>query len=570
MRSSIDFSIVSCFLRTMYSIQNLREVGAGPLLRPARVFASVMAACLLAVGCGPRIPHGDAAADAGILLLGNGAEPKGLDPHRVTGVTENKIISALTEGLIAYHPSDDNIPEPGVAQSWEANADASEWTFHLRPDARWSNGDAVTAHDFVYSYQRMLSPDLAAEYAQMLFVMHNAEAYYRGEVTDFSQVGVAADGDHTLRIRLIGPTPFFLSMLTHYSWFPVHPPTIERHGGPVDLGGQWTLAGNHVGNGAYQLTEWRPNQYIKVEANPYYWDRDRLQINTIYFFPIEDDNTEQRMFNSGRLHLTSTVPTNDIPALKRANSPHLRIDPYLGTYFYRFNVTRPPLDNPKVREALTLAIDRQAIVDKVALGDQQPATAFVPPGFSHYESPVKIGYDPERARQLLAEAGYPDGRGFPQLYLLFNTSEGHRKIAEAVVAMWNSTLNIRMQLENKEWKVYLDAQSHLDYDISRSGWIGDYMDPITFLEMFTTGNGNNDTGWTNPEYDRLIELGFRSTSAADHLAALQAAEAILLTELPIAPLYFYTRIYQISPRLRGWNPKLLDNRSYKYLYFAPN
>jgi len=523
---------------------------------------------LLLGGCGQGIPSADEAAETGILLLGHGAGPKTLDPQRATGVTENRIISTLIEGLIAYHPTDDNLPEPGVAASWESSEDASVWTFHLREDALWSNGDPVTADDFVYSYERMLNPAFPGEYSQMLYVMENARAYADGDVDDFAEVGVKALDARTLEFRLVGPTPYFVNMLKHYSWFPVHPPTIEAHGGPFDMSATWTMPGNFVGNGAFVLSDWLPNQYLRVERSPTYWDRETVRLEGIYFFPIEDVNTERRMFDAGLLHITSTVPTNDIPSLREEQPDLIHLDPYLGTYFYRFNVTREPLDDPRVRRALALAIDKQALVERVALGDQQPATAFVPPGFTGYASPASVGHDPEEARALLAEAGYPDGEGFPELYLLFNTSEGHRKIAEAIVAMWNDTLGINMQLENKEWKVYLDAQSHLDYDVARAGWIGDYMDPITFLDMFTTGNGNNDTGWSNPRYDELIEKAFRSETEAEHFQLLQEAEAILLDELPIAPIYWYTRIYLKDPRLQGWTPKLLDNHPAKYLYFT--
>jgi oligopeptide transport system substrate-binding protein len=519
-------------------------------------------------GCGQGIPDTDAGVEQGILLFGNGAEPKTLDPQRATGVTENKIISALIEGLIAYHPTDDNLPEPGVAERWEPNADASSWTFYLREDALWSNGDPVTASDFVYSYERMLNPAFPGEYSQMLFVLKNAEAYQSGEISDFGEVGVTAVDDKVLRFDLLGPTPYFINMLKHYSWFPVHPPSIEAHGGRFDMSGAWTLPENYVGNGPFVLTEWRPNQYVRVTKSPTYWDRDAMGLNEIYFFPIEDDNTEKRMFDSGLLHITGTVPTNDIPVLRRTQPDLIHIDDYLGTYFYRMNVTRPPLDNPLVRKALSYAINRRALVDKVALGEQVPSTAFVPTGFDGYPTPDVIAHDPEKARAYLAEAGYPGGEGFPELFLLFNTSEGHRKIAEAIVAMWNETLGINMQLENKEWKVYLDSQSLLDYDVSRSGWIGDYMDPITFLDLFTTGNGNNDTGWGNPEYDELIAKAYRSTTEEAHFASLLAAERILLDELPVVPIYWYTRIYLKDPRLKGWAPKLLDNRPYKYLYLS--
>lgn len=521
---------------------------------------------LLIGGCGGSLPDADEGVEQGILLFGNGAEPKTLDPQRATGVTENRIISVLVEGLIAYHPTNDNLPEPGVAESWEANDDMSVWTFNLRDDALWSNGDPVTAEDFIYSYERMLNPGFTGEYAQMLYVLKNAAAYNNGEITDFDEVGVRALDTRTLQFELVGPTPYFVNMLKHYSWFPVHPPTIEAHGGPFDMSGAWTLPENHVGNGSFVIEEWKPNQYLRVAKSPTYWDRERMSLNEVYFFPVEDDNTEKRMFDSGLLHITGTVPTNDIPSLKESSPDLIHIDDYLGTYFYRLNVTQPPLDNLLVRKALAYAIDRQAIVEKVALGDQKPAYAYVPSGFNGYPTPEVLSYNPELAKQYLAEAGYPNGEGFPDLYLLFNTSEGHRKIAEAIVSMWNKNLGIDMQLENKEWKVYLDAQSHLDYDVSRSGWIGDYMDPITFLEMFTSGNGNNDTGWGNERYDELIGKAFRSTSEEAHFDYLLEAEKILLEELPIVPLYWYTRIYLKDPRLKGWTPKLLDNHPFKYLY----
>lgn len=519
-------------------------------------------------GCGGGLPNTDEAAAQGILLFGNGAEPKTLDPQLATGVTENKIISNLIEGLIAYHPTDDNLPGMGVAERWESNADASVWTFYLRQDAFWSNGDPVTADDFIYSYRRMLSPQFPGEYSKMLSVIEFADDYKYGRILDFDQVGLTAIDEKTLQIRLVGPTPYFLSMLKHYSWYPVHRPTIEAHGGPTDLSGFWTRPGNYVGNGPFILEEWKPNQYIRLVRNPQYWDYDNVRLNEIYFFPIEDDNTEMRMFNSGLLHMTGTVPTNDIPRLRAERPDLINIDPYLGTYFYRLNVTREPLDNPLVRKALAHAVDRRKIVEKVALGGQLPAVSYVPPGFAGYSFPKTVEYDPERARALLAEAGYPDGEGFPQLYLLFNTSEGHKKIAEAIVAMWNEVLGINLQLENKEWKVYLDAQSHLDYDISRSGWIGDYMDPVTFLEMFTSGNGNNDTGWSNLAYDEKIQQAFRSQTEEEHFDILRSAESILLEELPIVPIYWYTRIYMKDPRVKGWNPKLLDNRPFKSVYFS--
>ncbi|MCD8481946.1 MAG: peptide ABC transporter substrate-binding protein [Verrucomicrobia bacterium] len=523
---------------------------------------------LLLTGCGGSLPNTDQGVRDQILLLGNGAEPKSLDPHIATGVTENKIISALTEGLVAHHPSDDNAVEPGVAERWEHNEDYSVWTFFLNPRARWSNGDTVTAHDFVFSFQRMLSPALAAEYGQMLFIMKNAQEFHSGTVSDFADVGAKALDDHTLQLTLVGPTPFFLSMLMHYSWFPVHPPTIEQHGGMTDRDGRWTLPGNHVGNGPFMLAEWRPNQFIKVVPNPYYWDRDVVRLNAIYYMVISDANTERRMFDSGRLHVTNTLPSNDINWFRNNRPEVLRISPYLGTYFYRFNVTRAPLNDVRVRQALSKAIDRELLVEAVVQGGQQPAFGYVPPGFNDYETPHLVEFNPEEARRLLAEAGFPNGRGFPRKTILFNTLEDHRKIAEAIAAMWREHLNIQVDMENKEWKVYLDAQTNLQYDIARAGWIGDYMDPITFLEMWTTGNGNNNTGWSNADYDRIIAEAFRSHSPETHFGKLLEAETILLTEMPITPLYWYNNIRLIDPRVRGWYNKLLDNRPWKHVYLA--
>ncbi|MCC5806684.1 MAG: peptide ABC transporter substrate-binding protein [Opitutales bacterium] len=525
-----------------------------------------LAAALLA-GCGGGIPDVEEATAQGVLLKGNGSEPKTLDPQVATGVTENKIISSLIEGLIAYHPTDDELPEPGVAERWEPNEDYSEWTFFLREDALWSNGDPVTAHDFVWSYERMLTPEFGAEYVEMLYSMENAEEFHRGELTDFSAVGVEALDERTLRIRLVGPTPFFLGMLKHYAWYPVHPPTVEAYGtGRLDRSSPWTLQGRFVGNGPFVLEEWRVNQYIRVTKSPTYWDRDRVRLNEIYFMAIEDVNTEQRMYASGRLHVTNTVPSNDISNLRRTRPDELRLEPYLGTYFYRFNTTRPPFDDARVRRALAMSMDREAIVNRVTLGDQTPAYAFVPPGFDDFPRRRLVAHDPEAARRLLAEAGFPEGHGFPRKFLLFNTLEDHRKIAEAVVSMWNRELGIDFQLENKEWRVYLEAQSQLDFDLSRAGWIGDYMDPITFLELWTSDNGNNNTGWSNERYDELIRKAFRSETQEEHYAALIEAEEILMEAMPVIPVYHYNRIYLIRPEVRGWNPKLLDNRPYKYLY----
>ncbi|HUG46613.1 MAG TPA: peptide ABC transporter substrate-binding protein [Sphingomicrobium sp.] len=519
------------------------------------------------VACGGGDRRVDVAAKEGILLIGNGAEPMSLDPHLVTGVPENRIISALMEGLIAYHPTDAGEPEPGVAESWEHNEDFSTWRFKLRDTARWTNGEPVTAGDFVYSWERILSPALGSQYAEMLYVIENAQAFNEGKIDDFDQVGVKAIDDRTLEVKLTGSTPHFLSMLKHYSFFPVNPRVVEQFGGMTERQNRWSTVENYVGNGPFTLKEWVTNQIIRTEKNPQYWDADRVKLNQIHFFPIENVNSEETAFRAGRLHVTSTVSPDRIPSFRKTMPEQLRIDPYLGSYFFRLNVTRKPFDDPRVREALNLAVDRQLLVDRVTQGGQAPATGFTPNGLDDYPPLDRVRFNPERARQLLAEAGYPGGRGFPKSEILINTSEAHRKVAEAIQAMWRQNLGIDVGIYNQEWKVYLDSQSNLDYDISRAGWIGDYPHAMTFLEIFTTGNGNNDTGWSNSTYDSLIQEA-QASDPEKRLQLLRQAETILLEELPVVPIYWYTRTYLLDERVEGWHPTLLDNRPYKYVSFG--
>lgn len=526
------------------------------------LIALALAGAVAACNSGP--PETEKAAREGILLFGNGTEPKGLDPHIVTGVPENHIISALLEGLVAYHPTDDLQSSPGMAERWEHNADFTRWTFYLR-DAQWSNGDPVTAQDFVYSWQRALSPALGNEYAPMLYVIRNAEKFNTGEISDFGQVGVKALDAKTLQVDLEGSTSYFPLMLQHYSFFPVNPRAVEEHGGMTDRQSGWSTLDNFVGNGPFRLKKWVTNQVLEVERNPAYWDAKTVKLKGIRFFPIDNAAAEETMFRNNRLHLTSTVFPDKIPVFRENMPEKLQIDPYLGNYFYRLNVTRKPLDDKRVRRALALALDKKLIVEKVTKGGQAPATGFVPQGIQGYEASEAVQFRPDEARRLLAEAGYPGGKGFPNIEIMINTSEAHRKIAEAVQELWRRELGINVGIYNQEWKVYLDNQSNLNYDISRSGWIADYVHPSTFIDMFTTGNGNNDTGWSNPQYDRLVEAARYAGSEDERIDLMQRAEAILLEEMPVIPIYWYTRVYLKDPRVQGWYPKLLDNHPYKHV-----
>ena len=505
----------------------------------------------------------------GILLLGNGTEPASLDPQIATGVTESNIIVCLFEGLVTYHQTDDDGVEPGVAERWESNEDASEWTFHLRADARWSNGDPVTAHDFVWAFERMLTPALGADYANMMYVFDQAEAFHKKEIDDFSKVGVKAVDDRTLKLRLVGPTPHLPYMLQHKVFLPLHPSTILAHGKMADRISLWARPGNMVSNGPFQLKAWRFNDVIEVERNPHYWDAEVVGLNEIHFFPIENANTEERAFRSGLLHYCYTVPLERMEFWRQQeNAPEFRIHPYFGTYYYRFNVTRPPLDDPRVRKALTMAIDRQGIIDNILRGGQTPAWSITPPMPNLYEPPKGTEFNVEKARELLAEAGFPGGAGFPAKAILINTSEAHRVIAEAIQAMWQRNLGIRVGITNQDWQVYLSTQSNLEYDISRAGWIGDYLDPISFLDMWMTGHGMNQTGWSNEEFDALIQAATREGDAETRLDILHRAESLMMEESPIAPIYIYTRIFLLDPRVKGWHPKMIDFRPMKYVHFA--
>jgi len=536
---------------------------------PAAALALLAAAGLfIAGGCAKRetpVMQGDR---EGVLHFGNLSEPASLDPHIATGVTEHNVISALLEGLVAEDPVT-LAPVPGVAERWMVSSDARRYTFFLRPGARWSNGDPVVAADFVFSFRRILTPSLGAPYAYMLFCIANAETFNKGELADFDAVGVKARDEHTLEITLHAPVPYFLSLLNHYSWFPVHPPTILAHGGIGEIGTTWTEPGSFVGNGPFTLAAWHVNKHLIVRKNERYWDCAQVALNSIYFYPIGDHAIEERSFRAGQLHVTGTIPADRIDHYRKNAPGLLRLDPYLGCYYYLFNTTRPPLDNPAVRRALALAVDRERITRHITMAGETPALHFTPPGTGGYTAAQPLTGTPDDARQLLAEAGYPGGRGFPKLSVLYTTSDAHARIAEAIQQMWRQELNIDIDLINMEWKVYIEQTRNGRYDIARAGWIGDYPDPNTFLDLWVTGGGNNRTGWSSPAYDALIREAAHTADNTRRHALFQEAEAILMAELPILPIYFYRSKSLVQPSVRGWNPNLLDHHPWKHLSLVP-
>lgn len=503
--------------------------------------------------------------DEGILRLGNGGEPRDLDPHIVTGSPEVNILHALFEGLITYpreHPGD---PEPGVAEHWRMSEDGLVWTFHLRKNARWSNGESVTAEDFVYSWRRSIEPNLVSEYADWKFIIEGAEDYFNGVHSDFERVGLRAIDPHTFEITLVAPTADFLLILLHHSFLPVHPGTIEAYG-EIDMRfSGWTQPGRHVGNGPFKLKEWRPNTYLEVERNPHYWDAETVGLNGMRFYPISDENTEERAFRTGQLHITNTVPAGLRERYLKERPDQIRLDPLSAVYFYRIQSERAHLNDVRVRKALSMAIDRERLVKFVTRGGERAAYALVPDPTGDYHPPEGlIEYNPKRARELLAEAGYADGQGITGLELLYNTSDNHRRLAEAVQQMWRNELGIAVNLVNQEWQVFLNATQSMNYDISRGGWVGNLF-PLTFLRIYQSDNPNNQTGFRSDRYDMLIETARHTLDDETRFAKLREAEQILLESAVVIPIYWYTNPFLIQPNVKNWNPHPVDLRPYKYV-----
>lgn len=524
---------------------------------------------LLLAGCSAGESNVSQGNREGILHFGNGSEPQGLDPHVVTGVPESKLIDALYEGLTRKNPWTLE-PEPGAAASWTFSEDRRVITFKLQPEGRWSNGDPVTAHDFVWSWRRALDPAMGNLYAYMLYPVRNAEAYATGKLQDPEQLGVRALDDHTLEVTLAEPTPYFLQLLDHYSTFAVPRQVIEQFGEATDRFTRWTRPDNIITNGPFRLTEWKLNRRIVVEKNPHYWDAEAVQLNGVVFYPTENLVSEERMFRVNQLHYTNDVPLDKIPAYRAMpDSPFVEA-PYLGTYFYLLNTERPPLDDVRVRKALSLAVDRAKLARSVMHDLVTPAWSITPPGTLGYQPPKLFGYEPERARALLAEAGYPGGEGWPGLELIYNTSESHRKVAVALQQMWKDVLGIEVTLSNQEWKVYLDSVSEMNFDMARRGWIGDYVDPNNFLDLYLSDGGNNNTGFSDPVYDEMIlERAPQAKTREERFRIFHAAETRLMEEMPIIPVYTYASKHLKHPSVKGLPPNLMDFVNFKTIRLEP-
>lgn len=501
---------------------------------------------VLLTGCEPEGKRAD-------LVLVNGAEPESLDPAVITGQPEGRVVNALFEGLTRFNVRGQ--AEPGVAESWTISPDGRTYTFRLRADARWSDGRPVTAGDFVASWRRTLTPETAASYNYQLFYVRGARDFAEGRLTDFSQVGVRAKDERTLEVELESPTPFFLELCATP---PLQPVPVELVG---RLGDDWIKPGRIMNNGAYTLEEWRINDRIRLRRSPHYWDRANVALETVDLLPVSKANVAFNFYASGQADLLldkGLAPPALLDTLKTRADFHAA--PFLATYFLRFNCAAGPFRDERVRRAFALAVDKERIVRKITRAGELPAGSLVPPGIPGYTSPEGLRHDPEAARRLLAEAGFPGGRGLPLVRYLYSESEMNEAIAVELQAMWSEVLGVQVALNRQEWKVYLNSMNSLDYDICRSSWVGDYPDPNTFLDMFLTGGGNNRTGWSDPAYDALIAEAGREADAARRFARLAEAEQLLIAEeAVVCPLYFYVGIQLYDPRrLTGIEPNLLD------------
>ena len=525
----------------------------------AYIFLLLFSASLLA-GCGTSSTNNQAEK---VLRYGAGAEPRTLDPRKSTGTPDSTIQAQLFEGLTVLDAKETAIP--AVAQSWDLSADGLTYTFHIRANAKWSNGDPVTAHDFIYAWTTTLSSELASEYAYQLYYLKNGEAFNKGQTTA-SDLGLKALDDLTLVVTLENPTPYFPTLLAFHTYYPVHKKTVETNP-------QWAAdAKTIISNGPFAITNWVHNSKIEFKKNSHYWDADKVKLNKLEFFLTDSSTTELAMFDNGQLDMGDNPPAPEFSRLKKENK--LVIAPYLGTYFYSFNVTAPPFDNAKVRKAFSLAVNREAIIQNITKGEQKPALSWVPIGlpelggtdFRQNGGNYLQDNHVEEAKRLLAEAGYPGGQGLPPVTLIYNTNEMHKAIAEALQEMWKKNLGVPVHLANQEWKVFIENRHRGFYQLARNGWIGDYADPMTFIDIFMSDSGNNDAQYKNPAYDKLVALAKSTPDLAVRQQALHNAEKLLFDDAVLLPLYFYTKPAIVNPKVKGYLRSVLGTLYFKEAY----
>lgn len=482
-----------------------------------------------------------------MLRISQRNEPATFDPQLATLTDEFFTIRALSEGLLTPNP-DGGAPLPGVAEKWTVSPDGLTYSFHLRADARWSNGDPVTAGDFAYTIRRALTPALAAPKAALFFPLKNARAFYAGRETDFAVVGVHTPDARTVQLVLEQLLADFPAIVASGPWIPVHRATVER------LGRAWTKAGNFTGNGPFTLTMWTPHQRIVVRKNPLYWNAAAVKLAGVQFLAFDNGDSEERAFRAGQLDVTMAVPFTKLATYRAGQPELLHTAPLHETRYLALNTTRPPLNEPRVRRALALALDRTTLVEKVTLSGR-PAYNFVPAGLGGYAPTARLTEDAAEARRLLAAAGFPEGRGFPRLEL---STWVNSPVLEAIQQMWRRELGIEVALVQREARTHLAALASGDYALAFMTAIPDYDGASDLFAQLTAGHPANYPHWRNAEYDRLVAAG-----------QWAPAENVLLGEMPLIPLYCNAQNFLLSPRVKNWRTDRLWTRFYQGVTVRP-
>jgi oligopeptide transport system substrate-binding protein len=502
-----------------------------------------------------------------VLNRGSGGEPDTLDPHRNEENSGAEILRDLFEGLTTETVEAHVVP--GTAESWTISEDGRVYTFSIRDDARWSNGEPVVAEDFVAGLRRTVDPATASTYAQILYPIENAEAIVNGKLPP-EDLAVRSIDARTLEIRLTAPTPYFLDLLSHGTTYPLHRASFAEHGT------QFSRPGNLVSNGAYRLTEWVVQSHVKVDKNPHYWDAGNVQIDAVVFHSTEDVDAELRRYRAGELDFTFQFPASQFRWIQDNLPGELHNDPYISTYFYAFDMQQPPFDDPRLRQALSMAIDREVVTEQVTAAGETPAYGLVPPGVQNYDAPryawaalpgeARVA----EARRLYAAAGYSDSNPL-EIEIRYNTSENHRRIAVAVASMWKQHLGVDARLVNEEWKVMLQTRKDPSaWDVMRFGWVGDYNDAFTFLEIFHSAHGQNFPGYADAEYDALLESIANETDLERRRALMQRAERRLMDAYPVALLYFYANKHLVKPYVKGFQANIMDHNYSRHLRIERN
>jgi len=511
------------------------------------------------------VPAGVTLSNKQELVRGNGAELQSLDPHKIEGVPESNVNRDVLEGLVISDLQ--GHPQPGVAESWD-NKDFKVWTFHLRKNAKWSNGEPVTAQDFVYSWRRLADPHTASPYESYPQYAHiaNIDDIISGKMKP-ETLGVKALDANTLQVTLSEPVPYFPKLLTHPSMSPVPEKVIEKYGE------KWTQPANWVGNGAYKLKDWVINERLVLERNPQYWNNSKTVINQVTYLPISSEVTDVNRYRAGETDMTyNNLPIELFQKLKQEIPQEVHVDPYLCTYYYEINNQKPPFTDVRVRTALKLGLDRDIIVNKVKAQGDLPAFGFTPPytDGAKLTAPEWAGWTQEKrnqeARKLLAEAGYTKDKPL-SFDLLYNTSDLHKKLAIAVASIWKKNLGVDVKLENQEWKTFLDTRHQGNFQVSRAGWCADYNEPTSFLNIMLTNGSSNTAHYSDPAYDKLIASAVLANSEDARSAIYQQAEQQLDKDSAIVPVYYYVNARLVKPYVGGYTGKdPLDNVYVKDLY----